>query len=297
MYRRLLIGLLLLPLAACSGVKFAYHQLDWFVPRYVERYVELDDAQSELLKVQTAELLKWHCGTQLTSYAASLREMNADFQNGPVSRTRLATHQVEMFRYWQALAEQAAPSIVTLLATATDEQRAELFANFERANDKFQAEYVDRPEAARRKAATKAMRERLEDWIGELTIAQRQAVATWSETLELSGSERLQFRRHWQAELRHALDRRDDRVRFAATVQDLLTRPERYWSVDYTQKNARAREQALALIAEIGATLEPAQRQHLATRVNRWAGDFEQLACAPPQIRTTSAVGAPAVVR
>jgi len=277
-------------LVACSGVKLAYNQLDWYVPHYVEGYVDLDGAQNRMLKDYTAQLLNWHCGTQLARYAGSLRDMNRDFQNGHVTQARLAAHYHQVFEYWQAIKSEAAPHVAALLATATNAQIEELFASFDRENRKFKAEFVERPEADRRKAAAKTMRENLERWIGDLTPTQREALAAWSANIVLNAPDRLAFRQRWQAALRGALDHRDDARRFTATVQTLVAHPERYWDESYASKNERLREQILELLVTIGATLTPPQREHLARRTDRWVADFEQLACAPKPVQITAVV-------
>lgn len=289
MFRLRLAALLVLLLAACSSVKFGYSQLDWLVPHYVGRYVALDGTQSKLLKSHMTELLAWHCGTQVSTYAGSLRAISADLHNGPVTYARVAERYDLAFGYWHAIAEQAAPSIATLLATASEKQLDELFASFEKANDKFKTEYIDRPEPDVRQAAAKAMQRGIEDWVGDLTPGQRQAVAAWSRQWEPNGVERLEFRQRWQAELRRALNSRDEPDRFAAAVQTLVNHPEYQWSAEFKQKIERNREQTLRLLVAVGATLEPDQYRHFAKRANRWADDFEQLSCAKPQIQTTAA--------
>lgn len=251
--------------------------------------------QAALLQDQVTELLQWHCGTQLVAHADSLREISADFRNRPATYARLAAHQGQFVRHWRTLVSHVAPKVAVLLATATDEEVDEIFARFEKENAEFKTEYIDRPEAARRRAAAKTMRDRLEEWIDDLIPVQREAVIAWSEGLDLYSAERLRFRQAWQAELRRALSRRDNRDEFTARVRTLLGHPESYWNADYRRKNEHNRERTLRLFVAISATLEPNQYQHLSERANRRAADVEQLVCGPPRIQTTS-VAAPVTV-
>jgi len=288
--------LLALTLAACSGVKFAYNQLDWFLPRYIERYADLNDMQSALVKDQIAELLRWHCGTQVVGYASSLRQISADASHGPATYERMVSYTGQFVHYWRALVDQVAPKAAALLATATDEQVNELFVRLKEENEKFRDEYVNRPEPERRQAAAEKMKERLEDWVDDLTPAQQRAVGDWSERLALYGPEQLQFRMAWQGELRRALDRRGNTDEFIRSVTALFEDPERLWSDDYRRKRDQNREETLKLFVTIFSSLSPNQYRHFADRANSWAADFEQLACAAPTIRTTAADRAPSVV-
>jgi len=276
-------------LNACSSVKLAYHQLDWVVPLYLESYVGLDRAQSRLLKDHVGELLQWHCGTQLVDYARDVRAINARFQDGAVSPARLDPDYDRILAHWDAIRVQAAPRVAALLAGASDEQLAELFANLERENRKLEAEHVDRPEARQRAEARELMAERLEYWIGDLDASQRDAISAWSRAFAPNGLERLEFRRRWQAELRQALKHRDAYDSVPGKVEALIARPEMLWRERYRATREHNRRELLNLLARVGATLSPAQRAQLARRADVWAESFEQLACAPAPIRSAAA--------
>lgn len=281
MPRTWIVLCLVLPVMACSAVKLAYHQLDWVASFYVESHVSLDDAQSTLLKDNAAQLLRWHCGTQVTGYARQLRELGADVQNGRVTRAHLARTLDRILDHWQAIRTHTVPRMTELMATASDEQIGELMESFARQNRKFAAEHIERPESGLREQAEATLIERLEDWIDDLTPTQRQAVSTWREQYALNGVERLELRQRWQAELQRVLGERAHRERLAAGVRQLVAHPEQYWSAVYREKLERNRELTLTLLADVAASLEPSQREHFARHANRWAETFEGLACAP----------------
>jgi hypothetical protein len=284
----LILGFTLL-LAACSAVKLVYNQLDWAIPLYVNNLVALDDTQGERLRADVTELLRWHCATQVSDYAQTLRTINADFQSGRVSRARLAAHHEQILAYWQAIRVQTAPRLTELLASASDAQVDELFDNFAEQNRKFRSEHVDLPENKLRENAEETMRERIEDWTGNLTAGQQRAVHAWSRGLALNGAERLAWRQHWQAEMRRALAARSDRQRFVNQMRPLIVHTEQLWPAPYREKYVRIREQTLTLLVEIGSTLEPEQLEHMARRTDRWAEAFEGLACAAPPSPGTAA--------
>ena len=270
---------------ACSGARIVYSQLDWLVPAYVSGLVTLDRTQSTQLERHMHAVLKWHCGTQFPGYTAVLHTINADFQAGRMTPARLDAHYERLLDYWRAIREQAAPRLGTLLATATDAQVEELFVGLEEKNREFMEEFVDRKPARLRKDADKILRSRLDSWVGDLTPEQRRMVSDWAARIPLSGADRLDGRRQWQAALRLALTHRDQPEHFNSAVYTLFVHPERYSTTAYSEKSDRIREHTLTLLADIGATLTPEQRDHLSLRAADWAGDFERLSCSTKPVR------------
>lgn len=279
LFRAGLVVMAAMLVTACSGVRLAYNQLDWLVPAYVNGLVTLDETQSTALDRHLDVVLKWHCGTQFPGYIAELHTVNADFQAGRMTPARLDAQYERLLDYWRAIMEQAAPRLATLLASATDEQVEELFKGLEEKNRKFKAEFVDRSPARLRKDADKTLRSRLSDWVGDLNPEQRRMVSDWSARIPLSGADRLDGRRRWQAALRIALKRRNEPERFERAVHALFVHYEHYWTPEYREKSKRIREHTLALLVEMGATLTKTQREHLTYHVGDWAGDFERLSC------------------
>ena len=122
------VGLSLL-FAGCSRVQFAYNQLDWLIPYYVDTQIELTDSQEDYLQQRVDALLDWHCSTHLEAYADLLRSANTDFQNGTMSEQKLRHFFSRVELYWKEIKRQANPAIAHLLLTASDSQVEELFNN------------------------------------------------------------------------------------------------------------------------------------------------------------------------
>jgi len=283
MKRALLTVVCILLLSGCSGIKLFYKQLDWLVPRYLQGYTTLTDMQRTLLDRELAELRDWHCGTQLAGYADWIRALNADFQSGRISVTRLERRYDEFSAYWTEVMRQITPGFTELLRTASDAQIEELFVNLERKNDKYRKKHVGLSAPKRHKAHAREMERYLKRWLGGLTRAQGDRVADWSRRLTPISRDRLAMRYRWQAQLRRLLQMRSDSARFREGVHALLVTPEHSWNEAYRRKYTRNRRLTLELLAAIGRSLNPSQRDHLARRTQAWARDIEQLMCSGRQ--------------
>jgi hypothetical protein len=124
-------------LAAC-GPRWYYPNLDWLIPWYVDDYISLDSRQSTELGRRLVSLLDWHCRTQLPDYAGFLREMRRDAAEGRIDIQRFSDYNERIRGYWDILIARIGPEVVTLMASASDEQIRELFDNLERENQKLE---------------------------------------------------------------------------------------------------------------------------------------------------------------
>ncbi len=280
MSRLLTAALLLLMLAGCSPGLF-YRQLDWLVPTYVGQYLPLDDSQRKLLDLHLADLLTWHCGSELSAYAAWLRTVNAGVQAGRLDRDRLQAHTRLLESHWHELARQAAPRLADLLARAQDEQIRALLDNLREKEDDFRKDFVDAPVDKVERRLAEHAEKCLRRWVGRLTDAQRQAIAAWSRELARDQAQGLALRQRWREEVTRALALRRDAQRFPQRVQQLLLHPEATWTEDQRLQFELRRARAQQLLLTLAGSLTDRQRRHLAERADEWAGEFERLACGP----------------
>ena len=279
---RFVVPVAVLLLSACSSrIQLAYHQLDWLLPYYLETYMELSDEQSSYLEREVEELLAWHCGTQLIVYADLLREVDADLQAGRMTRARLADFNRRIQGLWRQILRQAAPTITTLLAGASEQQLEELFRGFREKNADWLSGFNEQTDAERRREYAERMTRELERWFGPLQASQQQAVLAWSAAFTPLGREGLQMRRRWQARLAELVAQRDAAAEFRSGVEALLLNPQALRTPVYQQRLDHNRAVTIDLLHAIGSRLDPGQHRHLAHEAASVARDFEQLACKP----------------
>ena len=72
------VGALVLALAGCSLVKRGYGQASPLAFRWLDRYVEFDDAQSLRARTALDEAMVWHRRTQLPDYVQLLERAHAE---------------------------------------------------------------------------------------------------------------------------------------------------------------------------------------------------------------------------
>lgn len=270
------VALLMLLLAGCSTVKLLYDRMDWLLPWYIGRYVDLSDDQQELLDQRLTGLHDWHRRTQLPRYADWLRELGDDLADG-LSPAELDHHERRLAHSWGELMRRLAPDMAAVLATLSMEQRDQLFESLAERNRRYQRRYVDPSPQRVAERRSEQTRERLEYWLGGITAEQTAIIRDWSRRFAPLGEHNLAFRRHWQQQLRGLVDGRAT-ADFGPSLAVLLTAPEDGQPVTLADTRSRIRALTRELLLALDQSLSSRQRQHLLDRLAALAGDFEQLA-------------------
>ena len=285
MLKRLAIFFVAVILAGC-GPRLVYPHLDWLIPWYVSDFISLDSDQKTMLEIRLSKLLDWHCRTQLPAYANTLRAMGQDLADSsrPVTVGTLQTYNARLMALWKELIRQVAPDITAILATSTDEQIDELFANLENQNHKLKREYVDLPPEALSRNRQKRMLKHLTYWISKPNTDQIQVVAEWNFQLLPIGVDLLRNREIVQAEARRLLGHRHDDPGFQAAMQDLIINPERLRSAEYQRKIDVNTDVTINYLVNLIRMLTGPQRSHLLDRIESLAEDFDTLSCDPHEV-------------
>lgn len=282
MRNAILIMFIFLTVTAC-GPRWYYPHLDWLLPWYVGDYISLNTSQRGELATRLARHLLWHCQTQVPSYAAFLREIKSDLENPPGTLTsdRIWAYAAALKAYWKDLIRRIGPDVAEILATASDDQIAELYKNIEQDNRELEYTYVDIPVEEIFKNRTARMTDRLEHWIGTLSDDQMKAVQQWSYQLGKTADQWIANRRRVQKAFWEILATRHDDPAFRQAFITLLTWPETRRTERYQQLHEHRTHLTVALLAEIGAMLTPAQRTHFLEKLEALSADFDMLTCQP----------------
>jgi hypothetical protein len=163
-------------LAGCSMMKFGYGQASGFAFRWIDRYVELNDAQS--LRVRTAldEWFAWHRRTQLPDYADLLVRAQGELV-ADATPERMCAWSKEIRSRIDTALERAVPVIAEVALTLAPAQIAAIEKRNVEKNDEFRDDFLQRDPAKRRRAAVQREIERAESFYGSLDPAQREFVA------------------------------------------------------------------------------------------------------------------------
>jgi hypothetical protein len=286
MKKRIFTICLLLVVSGC-GPRLIYPHLDWLIPFYVDDYISLNREQSGLLEKRLLQVLDWHCRTQLPAYARSLRKLAKELEDPgqPVSYERLQYYSNQFITHWRELAKQIGPEMADILATASDEQLAELFQNVEKRNTKFKAKYVDisleKLEEKRKERLTKDLKQ----WISRLTPEQMQAVSDWSDQIKPLAADGLKNRESVLAEFQNLLINRRHDPDFKEAFVALLVNLDQMRTPGFQKKIDYNTDVTFKLIMKIDRSLNNTQRAYLLKHIGTLAADFEKLSCDPVQIK------------
>jgi hypothetical protein len=154
-------------LAGCSMMKLGYSQGSGFAFHWVDRYVELDDAQS--LRVRTAldEWFAWHRRTQLPDYADLLARAQSELA-ADASSERMCAWSREVRARIDTAVERAIPVAAEVALTLAPAQIAAIEKRQAKTNEEFRDEHLHRDPAKRRRALLRREIERAESFYGKL---------------------------------------------------------------------------------------------------------------------------------
>lgn len=270
-----LVVLFSLVLCGC-GVRFVYNQLDWLIPWYLNDYVDLENHQEELFEDRLHDYLAWHRTDQLPRYADFLKQV-ADKAETGLSRQDIEAIEQQTEVFAEALMDRMLSDLIDLLATASDEQIAQLFERLEKDNAEYRREYVEVSADKQRKQRFKEVIKYAERWTGRLSDEQIEQISDWASRFELMGPEIESARLAWQQEFKRVLVLRQDRAAYEQAFSSLISNP-RFGRSDALQKKLdHNSELVVQLYLELNKTLSPRQRKHMVNKLRSYAEDFQLL--------------------
>ena len=267
----------LLLLGGCSGMRLAYNTADFFIERYADDYLGLDNAQMSRWAPRLDAALARHRDEELPYLAAFFDTVQNDARKGFTREdVSCLLDQFETIyrRHFTLAAATAAP----LLADLDAAQIAALEQTF-REEAREDAEDAARPVAQRVEKRVERYADNMQWWIGDLTDRQRRivrdVVSGFPETADWYGY-RDAKRRELIALLRGGAS--------APRIESFLTD----WLVAYSDmpaelRTARAelRRGVTDLIVRLDDSFTDAQQRRLIDRATGLRADFLALQTSP----------------
>ncbi len=274
--RLLFVVAIIATLAACS-FKTLYNRLDDLIPRYVEGVITLDDVLEEQLEERTMVLLHWHRNTQLKQYAAWLQSLQQDMGD-QLTEQQLEQHVLKMEDFWQSLVSKLNDEMAYLLPLLDQEQQQELFLYLEDSNEEFREEYIEPDHEERIEAFAEFMIDTYENWFGELTDEQEQAVEQAATGLISTAEERLEQRLAWQRGIRDILAGDDSHYDKSQRLRVFLAEFEKESDGPVRQASDTNRQILVQLTVQIAHSLTPEQRDYFLDKTGDYIRMFTELA-------------------
>jgi hypothetical protein len=271
------LGVLLVALAATGCTKVMYNRLDTLAGWYVSGLVSLDDQQRADLRSWLAQTLQWHRESELTRYVRFLRELSSEVaQPGQRDAYERAIERVEGFA--ADFAAQTAPEATRLLLELSPAQVEELLANLEEKSLERAEDDADEIKAGTWQAnRNKNTQRQIKRWTGSVTEEQKLLVREATQRMQPTLEDWLESQRRWRTALREALADRDSPQAAQQRILQLLREPETQWTAQYKSKETANREQMLALLTALDASLTPAQRERMQRELVALAERLEAL--------------------
>jgi len=269
------VSCVLLLLACAAGcAKLVYNRLDSLAAWYVGNLVSLDDRQSSDLRSWLAQTLQWHRETELSRYAAFLRELSTDVAH-PSDRAAYQRVLGQVQGFVTDFTEQTAPEAARLLLELTPAQVEEFLANLE---DKSHERSADSLKEIRNGSwqtnRIKETQRQVKRWTGTVTEEQKVLVRELSQQIQPTTQEWLESQQRWRTALRDAFSNRGTAQE---RILQLLREPDSQWTAQYKTKEASNREHVLSMLIALDASLTQAQRRHMQHELNELAERLEAL--------------------
>jgi len=273
--RFLSVLLLALLLAGCSVARVAYTNAPPAVAWMVDDWFDLQDGQRDWVKERASRLIAWHRASELPEYERFLQEIAVRVSRGLREEDARWAYLGGRNLYRRAM-EKMLPDMADFLMQVTPEQVAYLERKFDKDNEKMFAESGSSPKDRGEKRAKRFV-ERLEDWTGRLTPAQRELVTARVKAMPDVTDDWFADRQRRQGELVKLLKAKPAREAMTAGLRRIVLDWDALRAPAYAEKMRQRDQQSFAMMAALDATFDAAQREHIQKKVRGYAADVAYL--------------------
>jgi len=280
--RTLFLVVIMVLVAGCNALRFAYDHGDTALYWWVDSYFDLEGEQGDMVKRDIDNLFQWHRQTQLQDYAALLGTFQRQL-GGNVTQADLIADAREIQKRVELLGMRAAPDMADLALSLTPAQIANLERKFTSKNEEFRHKNLRGDLEKRQRVRFKKSMEQFESWFGNFSIEQKKIMRQASDARPMDDEvlleERIYRQRLILALLREFQQEKPSKEQATEQIRSLLRgfsqrmeSPERKAFFDANlDGNAK-----YILTALQSAT--PAQKAHAQKRMQGWIGDLNTLA-------------------
>jgi len=263
----------LLLLGACSSTTFVYNRLDFFVPWYLDDYVDLDSQQRRELDQLLTPFLAWHRTEELPRYLGLLRVIETDLQR-PLQPADIERIFDGMQDAWLRL-ESASLDWLLALGDALSERQVQAFlAELARQQEELKEEYLERSEPEFRDDTYDDLEDNLQEWLGRLDDTQRERLQRASAEFERIDTVWLAERAAWLQQLAVLLQRRPG---WQEALREAIAGREETADPRYLEGVRHNLALAFAAIADVLNSRTARQDAHLREKLGELQGDLELL--------------------
>jgi hypothetical protein len=281
-----LLGAAVSVLAACSAVQLAYRQAPNLSYWWIDRQLNLDDAQEALLRQDVDAFFVWHRQQGLPELTSQLRRWQAQARNDWTAEQVCREVDWLRGRAWQAL-DQTLPAAARLSLQLQPVQLQRLARQQAESNQEFRKDFVDGSPQVRIDKRVERTSKRLQQFYGSLSTEQEALLRQWLARSPWDGQRALAERQRRQQDMRdtirlvqtsHGSRPTGDASAAPAVVQTAL-REAAERALNPSAPDAKAYNEAFqrhscAQLAAIHNSMSANQRQELARTLGRYADEL-----------------------
>ena len=259
--------------SACSSTTYVYNRLDFLLPWYMDDYVDLNAEQEAYLDQLLVPFLAWHRAQELPVYLTALNRIE-DSLNEPLTPGGVGAIVTDFESAWFRLEGEALERLLDLGARLSDEQIAVFLEALWEQQREFEEEYLERSEEEFFQDNYDNTRDRVEDYLGRLSDAQKQWVRDGSRRLLRSDQVWLKERAQWLTQLGILLVREpgwQERIKVAVSAKKKKKTPE------YKRVYEHNMGAIYQLIAQVLNARSERQSRHLRNKLSAVREDLETL--------------------
>ncbi|MEO8937506.1 MAG: DUF6279 family lipoprotein [Burkholderiaceae bacterium] len=268
-------------MAGCGGLlKIGYKNGDTTGLFIMNRYLDLSSEQKEFVKPRLRALLAWHKSTQLPDYSRFATELQKKAQ-AQTTPAEVAALREQSRRRAYATIDHALPAMADIALHLTSDNIQTLQDKFGEEDDKWSEENLTGDLEKRQKARYDKTLDRVEEWYGRFSKAQRAEIRKLSDARPLDNGILFAERQRREQDLITMLNRvardkppRDAVIAMMKTYEEHFEQapdPDRRAFIDSLHRTTDEMNAAIQNLAT------PQQRAKAVAKLQEWIDDFRSL--------------------
>lgn len=268
-----------LALSACSIGRLAYNNASPVLTYMVDDYFDLSGDQEDWVRERFGRLHAWHRASELPTYERDLRDAIARTERAfTVEDARWVNTTLRA--YYRRLVEQALPDLADLVMQLDDAQARRFEERFNQESAKIERDTARGTRETREARRTAKLIDQIEGYAGRLSEEQRNLVAGRVHFMGDIAQMRLEDRKLRQEQMVGLLRSKPAKPGMIAGLKRLLVDPEKWRRPEYTAALRQRDEQMFEMVAAVGATLTPEQRESVRKKLRGYLSDVSSLMAA-----------------
>lgn len=260
---------LILSLSLMSGcfVRVAYNNADTVIRWELDRYFDLEAEQERLLDARLPDHLNWHRTQELPRTVELLVRAQTALDDG-LTPDELARLTDDFTSLNHALVERLLADGTALLAQLDDEQVEHLQRKLARANKDWE-ERLRLPHDERREERRERILDQVEEWLGDIDEAQRDALMEAADRIPDVLDVWLAHRKERQHRFVELVEQaRTESAEARTALQKYFAEPPPSVLLDH-------QDAVRVFILDVDRLITTKQRTHAQRRLQKWIDDLE----------------------